>query len=117
MVQPGDIYLIPLQMGKQALATVLGLGTPPWSPRLHVMFIGAYDCPVEDTPPADLPRMLAQRYWCLCSFVEEGKWSLVRRGPPAASGQPSTADCEWATHGLFLDDLRQRLGLERQTLC
>jgi hypothetical protein len=115
MVQAGDVYLVTLQPGKQALATVLGLGAPPWNPRLRVMLVGAYDCLVEGSPPGDLPGLLAQRYWCVCSFVEDGKWALVRRGISAASGQPSTADCVWATHELFLDDLRQRLGLPRQT--
>src|SRR4051812_35615223 len=115
MVRAGDVYLIPLLPGKQAVATVLGLGAPPWNPRLQVMLVGVYDCLVEGDPLADLPGMLAQRYWCVCSFLEEGRWSLVQRGTPPASGQPSSADCVWATHELFLDDLRQRLGLERQT--
>jgi hypothetical protein len=79
------------------------------------MLVGAYACLVEDIPPADAPGPLAQQYWCLCSFVDEGQWLLVRRGCPAASEQPLTPDCVWACHQLFLDDLRQRLGLRRQT--
>ncbi len=115
MVRVGDVYLIPLLPGKQALAAALALGAHPWLPRLRVMLIGAYNCIVEGTAPADLPEMLAQRYWCVGSFIAEGKWSLLRRGIPASSERPSSADCVWFTHELFLDDLRQRLGLERQT--
>lgn len=114
MVRVGDLYLIPLVPGKHALATVLGLGAPPWNPRLRAMLIGAYNCLVDCTPPADMPTTPVRRYWCVGSFIDEGKWVLVRRGTPLTLERLS-ADCVWATHDLFLDDLRQCLGLERQT--
>lgn len=116
MVQTGDVYLIPLLPGKHALAMVLGLDAPPWNPRLQIIHLGAYDCLIDGPLPTTLPGRMAQRYCCICSFVEEGKWTLVRRGSLAGSDRPSSsADCVWATHELFLDDLRQLLGLERQT--
>ncbi len=115
MVRTGDIYLIPLLPGQQVLATILGLGVPPWNPRLAVMLVGVYECLVMDVPAIGFPNTLMQRFWCVCSFVEEGKWSLVRRATPTGSELPSSADSVWATHELFLDDLRQRFGLERQT--
>jgi hypothetical protein len=115
MVRIGDVYLIPLLPGKQALATILGLGAPSWNPRLTVMLVGASDRVVEGAPPADPPGAPVLRYWCVCSFPEEGGWALVRRGTGATPERPSVADPVCATHELFLDDLRQRLGLERQT--
>ncbi|VTR98305.1 unnamed protein product [Gemmata massiliana] len=115
MVRIGDVYLIPLLPSKQAVATVLGLGIPTWNLLSQVMLIGVYDYLIEGTPPTDLPERLVRPYWCICSFVEEGKWSLIQRGTLAASTGPSSIDSVWATHELFLDDLRQRLGLERQT--
>jgi hypothetical protein len=115
MVRVGDVYLIPLLPGKQALATIIALGAPSWNSRLQGMLVRVYNWVIEGTPPADLPEVVAQRYWCVDSFIVEGKWALVRRGCPEISEWSSSADCVWATHELFLDDLRQHLGLERQT--
>jgi hypothetical protein len=115
MVRPGDIYLIPLLPGKRALATILGLGGASWNPCLQAMYVAAHDFIVDDTPPADLPHTRLRRYWCVTSLVEEGKWDLVRRDTAMNSEPLGSADSVWATHELFLDDLRQHLGLERQT--
>jgi hypothetical protein len=114
-VRPGDAYLIPLQPGKQAIATIFGLGVPLWNPRLQVMLVGVYNCLVDAAPPSDFLDMLPHRYWCISWFVKQGKWSLIRRGSQETSGKTSTAHSVWGTHELFLDELRQRLGLERQT--
>ena len=115
MVSAGDIYLIPLLPGRHVVATVLNLGAAPWNPRIEIMLIGIRNRLIDGTLPVELPGLLAQQYWCDCSFVEEGKWSLVRHENPATSERPMSAACVWATHEVFLDDVRQRLGLPRQT--
>lgn len=114
MPRTGDVYLIPLLPGKQALATVLGLGAPSWNPGFQVMLIGAYNCLVAGSAPTSNPGTVMKRYWCECSFIQEGNWSLVRH-IPVSSEKLSAVDSVWGTHELFLDDLRQNLGLERQT--
>ena len=111
----GDVYLIPLLQGKQALATVLGVGSAPWNRHLAVMLVGAHNCIITGAPPTDSPPALIARYWCCCSFIEEGNWSLVKPGTTGPFGPASSANPVWGTHELFLDDLRQHLGLERQT--
>src|SRR5687768_13079578 len=78
LVRSGDVYLIPLLPGQQTLVTILGLGSPPWNPRLTVMLVGAHEGLVVGVPPVGTPGPLLRHYWCVCSFVEEGNWSLVR---------------------------------------
>ena len=66
-------------------------------------------------PRRGLSAAPSDRYWCLCSFVFEGNWQFIRRETPATSATLTREDSVWATHELFLDQLRQQLGLERQT--
>jgi hypothetical protein len=115
MIQCSEIYLIPLFPGQRAIAAILGLGSPAWNPRLKVMHIVAFDRIVVNEPPRELPGNVVQQCWCSCSFVEEGNWSLVRRGEKTDIQFPPTPESVWLNHELFLDDLRKRLGLGRQT--
>jgi hypothetical protein len=116
MIQSGDVFLVPLLAERRALATILGFGSPAWNPRLTVMLVAAHDCLVIGDPPKELPDKIAHQYWCVCSFVEEGNWSLIRRDADTKLKlAPAVDDSVWATHECFLDDLRHRLRLERQT--
>src|SRR5262249_10367097 len=115
MIRTGDVYLIPLLPGKQALVTIVGLGNLPWEPFAPVMLVEAYNCLIPGPLPTDLPTATVARYWCVVSFAEVGNWSLVRREGAVTSERLPARFSVWATHELFLDDLRQRLGLERQT--
>jgi hypothetical protein len=114
MVQPGDVYRIPLVSGHHAVVTILGLGHPPWNPSWSVMLAGIHERAILQDAPINWPVTVIERYWCDCAFVADGKWSLVERGTvPEQKG--SLADSVWATYELWLDDVRQSLGFERQT--
>jgi hypothetical protein len=113
MVQPAEVYLIPLLPGKQALAVILGPTFPSCESGLEEMDVGICDCLVEGTPPTNLPRRLLQRYWCYSSFIEEGKWTLLWRGIPTRR-TASRNGLISGQYDLFLDHLRQLLGFPRQ---
>jgi hypothetical protein len=115
MVHTGDVYLIPLRPGRQAKATILYLGSPPYNSHFATMLVEVPDCLFEGVLPTRLPVKLMVRYWCPCYFVERGNWTLVRRGTSPDFEFPWAAEKVWPFYEIFLGALRIRFGLERKS--
>jgi hypothetical protein len=114
-VHKGDVYLIPVHGDQQAVVTILSVGFLSWNPLLAIMLVGVHDRLVQRQAESAMSAPFISQYWCVCSFVEQGHWSRVRHGTRSNSELVSADGSIWATHELFLDELRKRLGLERQT--
>jgi hypothetical protein len=128
IVRTGDVYLIPLLQERWAIATIISAARLEWDASLPIMLIGVHNAVVTGRAREHLPTEPMKHYWCYCSFIGEGHWLLVRshrigalwryflgRDKSAESEQPAAQTSVWATYELFVDDLRQHLGLERQT--
>lgn len=112
-IRVGNIYSVPLEKNKATLVKVLGLGKH----RLgypKAMLVETYDVLTSSPRSADLRNGRPLSRYCGCrSFVEEGGWSLAEYD---ASTIPRPIEAEFtliASYDCFLDDVRQRLGLER----
>jgi hypothetical protein len=112
-IRVGNTYAVPLEKGKTTFVKVLGLGKH----RLgfsEAMLVETYGSLATGPGPSHLrERHPLRRYCSCCSFVEEGDWSLIEYDSSTIP-QPTEAEFTlWADYSCFLDDVRQRLGLER----
>ena len=112
-IRVGNVYRVPLKENKATLVKVLGLGKH----RLgysKAMLVETYDSSTPElNAPVPLERRPLRRYLVCRSFVEEGGWSLVGYDS-STTPHPTEAEISlWCTYDLLLDEVRQRLGLER----
>jgi hypothetical protein len=79
------------------------------------MVVEIYDVPTTEILPELGTVTKLERFCCLPSFIDEGKWKFIRREPVPKPELTKSQATLLGDYRMFIDIIRERVGLERLT--
>lgn len=111
-IQIGDIFRVPLNGTEPKFSFVKVLAIGREQRGIWGILVQTYKIVTIESGPSNLPKCQRLcRFCCCASFPEQGRWSLVGNDPETPIETIGREPGVWNTYDLFVDELRQQLGL------